>query len=202
MADPYAACVPWGGMTGYNWEHDPKRLAFQFARYKFVAKMLAGMGHVLEVGCADGAGARIVRQHVSSLLAVDVDEAAIRAAIAHASARWPVNFAVHDILQAPIPGFDAVYCLDLFEHIVNEDRLIESLRQCAPVAIIGTPSLESQAYASEISRAEHVNCKSGEALRAAVKRHFSQAFLFGMNDEVVHTGFAPMCHYLFVLAVA
>src|SRR5262249_34885242 len=30
---------------------------------------------------------------------------------------------------------------------------------------------------------------------------FDNVFMFGMNDEVVHTGYAPMCHYLWSLAV-
>jgi hypothetical protein len=25
--------------------------------------------------------------------------------------------------------------------------------------------------------------------------------MFGMNDEVVHTGYAPMCHFLWALCV-
>ena len=29
--------------------------------------------------------------------------------------------------------------------------------------------------------------------------HFRNVFIFSMNDEVVHTGFYPMAHYLFAL---
>ena len=29
--------------------------------------------------------------------------------------------------------------------------------------------------------------------------HFHNVFIFSMNDEVVHTGFAPMPHYYFAL---
>jgi len=32
-----------------------------------------------------------------------------------------------------------------------------------------------------------------------MNRYFHQSFLFGVNDEVVHTGFYPMCHYLMAL---
>lgn len=28
---------------------------------------------------------------------------------------------------------------------------------------------------------------------------FRDVFLFSMNDEVVHTGFTPMAHYLFAI---
>ena len=32
-------------------------------------------------------------------------------------------------------------------------------------------------------------------------RHFHEVFIFSMNDEVVHTGFYPLAHYLFALCV-
>jgi len=34
-----------------------------------------------------------------------------------------------------------------------------------------------------------------------MERHFENVFLFSMNDEVVHTGFTPLAHYLFALCV-
>ena len=67
------------------------------------------------------------------------------------------------------------------------------------VAIIGSPSLQSQAYASPGSKAGHVNCKDGKEYRQVMARHFENVFLFSMNDEVVHTGYHPMAHYLFAL---
>ena len=65
--------------------------------------------------------------------------------------------------------------------------------------IIGMPSLESQAYASEASRIGHVNCKTGEALRHLALQYFHKVYSFSMNDEVLHTGFFPMSHYLLVV---
>jgi hypothetical protein len=67
--------------------------------------------------------------------------------------------------------------------------------------VIGSPSLQSQVYASEGSKAGHVNCKDGREFRKVMERYFENVFLFSMNDEVVHTGFAPMAHYLFALCV-
>ena len=65
--------------------------------------------------------------------------------------------------------------------------------------IVGMPSLESQAYASPQSKAGHVNCKTGSALKSLFQEYFENVFLFSMNDEVIHTGYAPMAHYLIVL---
>lgn len=201
MPDIYAQHHAMGGMTPNAWEHDPKHLLFQFARYKFVGKMFAGMGRVLEVGCADGQGSRIVRQHVGSLDAVDRDRLAIMEAQVHGSPRWPIVFFTHDILSKPLPGYDGVYCLDVFEHIAAEPTLLTNLLVCAPVCIIGIPSLESQVYASEGSKADHVNCKSGEDFRETLLKYWRHVFMFGMQDEVVHTGYLPMSHYLLALCV-
>ena len=46
-----------------------------------------------------------------------------------------------------------------------------------------------------------MNCKDGKELQAVMERHFDNVFLFSMNDEVVHTGFTPMAHYLLALCV-
>ena len=62
-----------GLMTSWAWYDDPKRLAFTLARYKFVSKMIEGSESALEVGCGDGFGARVVRQSVGALTAVDFD---------------------------------------------------------------------------------------------------------------------------------
>ena len=64
------------------------------------------------------------------------------------------------------------------------------------VLIVGMPSLESQKYASPQSKAGHVNCQSGDELRVTMENYFSNCFLFSMNDEVVHTGYNKMAHYL------
>ena len=197
----YDACHEAGGMSAYEWERDPKRLLFILARYQFVAKMLQGKRSVLEIGCADGFGSRVVRQHVGGLVAVDIEQESIDAAKRGVSARWPITFQRHDILAYALPYYDAVYCLDLFEHIADEELLLTRLYSCAPVCVIGTPSLESQKYASKLSIEGHVNCKSGEELRASCLNHWTHVFMFSANDEVVHTGFSPMAHYLFAVCV-
>ena len=46
---------------------------FMLSRYKFVAKMLAGLEHVLEIGCGDAFGTRIVTQAVKRVTGIDFD---------------------------------------------------------------------------------------------------------------------------------
>ncbi len=195
-----------GLMTNQVWHDDPRRLAFVLARYKFVSKMLSGMGRVLEVGCADAFATRIVLQEVGSVTAVDFDPLFIEDVKARMDARWAIDARVHDMLEGPVDGmFDAAYAVDVLEHIpVHKEDLflgnIASSLTDSGVLIAGIPSLESQAYASPPSKAGHVNCKDAPRLRATMSRHFRNVFIFSMNDEVVHTGFYPMAHYLFALS--
>ena len=194
-----------GLMSSQVWRDDPRRTLFVLARYKFVAKMFAGMKRVLEVGCADAFGTRIVRQEVPSVTAVDFDPLFIAQNQARPPGRWPVDFRCHDLLASPLPeNFDGAYAVDVIEHIpaADEHRFMDHLaRSVGPwgACLIGTPSLESQVHASPQSRAGHVNCKDGPGLRALLRCHFHNVFLFSMNDEVVHTGFTPMAHYLWAL---
>lgn len=197
-----------GLMSNQVWHDDPKRLLFVLSRYKFVAKMLAGMNAVFEVGCADAFGTRLVRQEIPKVLATDVDPIFIGDCEENARTDpWNIEYRVHDILGGRIEGsFDAGYALDVFEHIApqHERRFLANVCESLPargVFLLGTPSLESQAYASAGSIEGHVNCKTAAALRSLCLEYFENVFMFSMNDEVVHTGFSRMAHYLFALCV-
>lgn len=191
-----------GLMVNESWNQDPKRTLFTLSRYKFVSRMLSGRKSVLEVGCADAFGTRIVQQSVGKVTAVDFDPLFIADVKERMDPHWPIEAFVHDMLKGPVPGqFEAAYALDVLEHIneADEDLFIRNtLKALTPegIAIFGMPSLESQSYASPQSKAGHVNCKSGESLKKTMERHFHTVFVFSMNDEVVHTGFYPMAHYL------
>ena len=191
-----------------TWHLDPKRLGIVLARYKFVAKMLTGKKRVLEVGVGDGWASRVVKQEVETLVGIDFDPVFVRDAVAAMEPEWQFECRVHDMLSAPIEGdFDAAYALDVLEHIpaADEDVFLRNMAASLKppgVIIVGMPSLESQAYASPGSKAGHVNCKSAPDLRRVMLRHFHEVFVFSMNDEVVHTGFHALAHYLFAIGVA
>jgi 2-polyprenyl-3-methyl-5-hydroxy-6-metoxy-1,4-benzoquinol methylase len=198
--------APLGLMLNQAWYDDPKRLTFTFARYKFVARMLAGSTRVLEIGCGDAFASRIVQQEVGALSVTDFDPIFIADARARQVEGW--HFAelfVHDILATPIAGrYDGLYALDVLEHIAPADEHAFLSHMIAPLSaggtvIIGMPSLESQAYASPISKAGHVNCQSLPQLKTTMERYFTNVYMFCMNDEVLHTGYHKMAHYLFAL---
>ena len=196
--------VKLGIHTSHFWRTNPKRLLFFLSRYKFVARMLAGCDDVLEIGCGDGFGAEIVLQEVKRVHCVDFDPLFIEHASKENHSKR-VTFAVADLTKKPVfPRKDAVYAVDVLEHIKKsaEGRFLRNIVRSLKgngICIMGTPTLESQKYASIWSKEGHVNCKSGEDLRKSMMRYFERVFLFSMNDEVVHTGFYPMAHYLFAL---
>lgn len=192
-----------GIMANEAWANDPKRLLFMLSRYKFVAKMLSGTsGRVVEIGACDGWAARIVQQSVYQVTVTDADMDFIRSY--EPVGRWNRPAQQWDPLEGPtvVDKFDAAYALDVLEHIRPEDEAKFLRNVCASLSddgilIVGMPSLESQKYASEQSKAGHVNCKGGKELQSLMRTWFRNAFLFSMNDEVLHTGFEPMSHYLF-----
>jgi 2-polyprenyl-3-methyl-5-hydroxy-6-metoxy-1,4-benzoquinol methylase len=199
-----------GLMSNQCWHDDPRRLVFSLARYKFVSKMLSGCRKVLEVGCADAFGTRIVQQEVGSVTAIDFDRVFVEDVQSRMTERWRFDCRVHDMLGGPVDiegGFDGAFSMDVLEHIpaVDEDRFVANIvRSLSPhgVLIVGSPSIQSQVYASPPSKAGHINCKDGKQWKELMSGHFHNVFIFSMNDEMVHTGFYPMAHYLIALCAS
>ena len=183
---------------------DPKLLLFVLSRHKFVSKMLAGFKNVLEIGCQEGFGSMLIGQVVEQLYSVDFYRPYIESC-KRRIINGKITFEDYDMLDGPIKrDFDGIFALDVLEHIEknSEDLFMKNILESLDVngtLIIGMPSLESQVYASEASKIGHVNCKSGNELSEFCKKYFHNVYSFSMNDEVLHTGFYPMSHYLFTL---
>jgi 2-polyprenyl-3-methyl-5-hydroxy-6-metoxy-1,4-benzoquinol methylase len=194
-----------GSMHSESWDMDPKHLGFVLARYKFVSKMLVGKKRVLEIGCGDTTGSRIVKSTVGYLEGIDID-ADRMASSPSKGTQWEIPTRVWNILDGPLPHeFDAIYALDVMEHIDPIDEFIfmeNIIRMLRPngVLIIGMPSLESQVYASAGSKALHCNCKTEDGLRESLRKYFANVFLFGMQDETLTCSYGPMQHYRFGVA--
>jgi len=197
---------PW---TSHIWRSDPRHLCFLLSRYKFCAKMLAGKDKVLEIGCGDAFGLPVVKQTVGSVHGIDFEPLIIE----DAKKRFEeegiegVTLSIHDITETSLTGgFDAAYSLDVIEHIPREKEEMFMTNICASlkehsVCIIGTPNITADKYESEYSREGHVNLKSSETLNQLMCLYFYNVFDFSMNDEVVHTGYAPMAHYIFCIGI-
>lgn len=197
-----------GAHTSPSFESDPRHLVFTLSRYKFVAKMFDGFASVAEVGCGDGFGSTIVAQSVGQIDGYDIEQYALEHRAQNKVLDAKMTFHQRDLLQEPLSGnYNGIFSLDVIEHIdpKSEAQFLRNI--CTGLAphgclIIGTPNATAEPYASEPSKIGHVNWKSFASLRQSMQACFENVFMFGMNDEVVHTGYGPMCHYLFALGVA
>ena len=198
-----------GTMSSFTWNRDPKRLLFMLSRYKCVASILQGEEHVLEIGCGDSFASRIVCQQVKRLTVSDADTILIAEAMRLSSEPFKYDCLIHDFTKSQLYSdqvFTAAYLLDVLEHINPKDQDIFLRNICNSLmsnskVVIGMPSLESQLYASKESKEGHVNCQSKIPLKESLLRVFSHVTVFSMNDEVMHTGFDKMSHYLIALCV-
>ena len=140
-----------GLMTNQAWDDDPKRLAFTFSRYKFVAKInewsrTSSRNRLCGCFC----DLELFSKRFKNLTAIDFDPIFIEDVKARMSPKWPITCFVHDMLKGPPPGnYQGIYALDVLEHIRPEDEtifltnMVSSLEPHG-VAILGMPSLESQ----------------------------------------------------------
>jgi 2-polyprenyl-3-methyl-5-hydroxy-6-metoxy-1,4-benzoquinol methylase len=197
--------VTLGPLTSASFIQDPRSILFRASRYKFVAKMLARDESVLELGCGDASMSPIVFQSSKFLTCIDIDPEMIRHAVENVGIHFPIDFKNLDIVNDSLDSkFDTIFSLDVFEHIPTEkedDFVRAGIRHLAANGkyIVGTPSLASQEFTTEANKLGHVNCKSNSSLIYSLKKHFSTILTFGMNDEVLHTGFEPFRNYLFAV---
>lgn len=192
-----------GQHWSYNILDDPKRLAFVLSRYAFAARMAAKNRNVLELGCSEGLGGIILAEYATHYTGVDSDSEAIEAA----KRNWndpKFTFIEDDFLGKQYGQFDSVISLDVIEHIEAQYETVFLKTLCNNLrpdglCVIGTPNVTASAYASAVSRTNHVNLYDARRLVSVLEQHFRKVLFFGMNDEVVHTGFPPMAHYLMAI---
>jgi len=169
--------------------------------------MLVGFNRVLEVGCGEGTGAHIVKQAVKEYHGIDSNPDILPSgpewhnADILAGTFWPT------IEENGVWSYwDAVFALDVLEHVLPKEQskffthICQALNNTHGVLIIGSPSLESQPWASSESKKYHCNCRTESSLRGMLQEYFHNVFLFGMNDATLHTGFGPMVHYRLAIA--
>lgn len=194
---------PW---TSYSLLHDPKHLCFVLSRYKFCAKLLEGKDDILEIGCGDGFGIPLVAQNVRHVLGIDVDDRLITGNRDRLKRVKNIEFQKINICEI-IPGiFDGVFSIDVIEHLDPslEESFMENSCKCLKnggMCIIGTPNITADKYAVPRSEIQHINLKSYKILRDLMNQYFENVLMFSMNDEVVHTGYGPMAHYLFGVGI-
>lgn len=188
-------------------QDDPKLLNFVLSRYKFCSKVLEGEKKVLEVGCGEAFGSPLVKKVVKELVCCDYYEPVIKKNKERFKNFSNISFVTHDFNKLPLKKkFDAAYLLDVFEHIspsksLNFIRNISNSLNKRAILIIGVPNKTAEKYASPPSKANHINLMTQKQMKKKLEKLFNHILFFGMNDEVLHTGFEPMQHYFFAVCI-
>ena len=111
------------------------------------------------------------------------------------------------LIDQPKEGkYDAILSIDVIEHLEPEfekpfmENQINALNK-EGILITGTPNVTASQYATFRSDHQHINLKSAKELKNLLDKYFHNSFVFSMNDEVVHTGYHPMAHYLMAFGV-
>jgi 2-polyprenyl-3-methyl-5-hydroxy-6-metoxy-1,4-benzoquinol methylase len=200
-ASESAGPIRLGGYVTHWFQNTPRRTLHALSYYAFASRLIGPGKRVLDVGCNEGLGTWTLAVECGFARGIDFDADAIAVAQANWSEDPRIEFAVEDFLAGELTRWDAVVNFDVIEHIFPRNAAdflggMAASLEADGVAIIGTPSEPGQRYASEVSRAGHVNVYSGERMEAELREHFEHAFIFAANDEMVHTGFFPMAHYI------
>lgn len=194
------ASIQLGTYLSYIIRKTPRRLLHILSYYKFAAKLIGSGKSVLDVGCSEGLGTVLLAEFARQCVGSDIDAEAICSASLNFTTD-KIKFVCGDFLKQNLGIFDAVTNFDVIEHIYPENENTFLLRLCkhlnpTGILIIGTPNITSDVYASPVTKAGHVNLYSADRLRASLEKYFNTVFIFSANDEIVHTGFYPMAHYL------
>ena len=197
--------VSFGAMHSYHCRHSPRRILYTLSYYKFAAKLIGSKARVLDIGCGEGLGTWMLAKECGFAHGMDLDPDLIETA----KTNWcddSIEFSCANFLEPLRHKYQAVVNFDVIEHIRPDhavafiDGMADSLSEHG-IAIVGTPNETTRKYASEVTNIGHVNMYTSERLEAEMKERFTQVFMFGANDEVVHTGFPAMCHYLLAVGV-
>lgn len=172
------------------------------ARYKCVANLVKNK-KVLDVGCGEGLGTWMIGKYTHSIHGLDTDDEAIKFAINNYSKK-NITFQNADFINSKYNGYDAAISIDVIEHIPQKDedkfmkKIVDSTHSTG-FCIIGTPNENMKEYESPEAKAGHINMYEHNRLENLIEKYYHNVFMLGMNDEVIYTGFKPMCQYLMAI---
>ncbi|MBN23404.1 MAG: hypothetical protein CL678_19110 [Bdellovibrionaceae bacterium] len=195
-------------IEGYQYQDSPLDFFIILARYKFAARHLRKNMHVLDAGCGHGLGSVFLSKFSKSVVGGDFDEEMVKRNQQTYSSVENLNFDKLDLrnIGKHQEQYDAVVSMDVIEHFEKEEvqkisNNYANLLKNNGFAIIGTPNIASQPFASERRKASHPFEFTPNEFEETLRSSFSNVFTFSMTDEIVSTGFAKLSWYLMAICV-
>lgn len=195
-------------LEGISFRESPLDFFILLARYKFAARMVKKTEHVLDAGCGQGWGSVFLSRFAGQVTGTDFDAEMVQRNSKEYKNLDNVSFAQLDLLDVSAHQFkyDVVVSMDVIEHFnkVDTEKVAanyNALLKDNGFAVIGTPSITSQPYASPRRKESHLHEFEPAEFQALMERHFKRVFLFSMTDEMVSTAFPKLAWYLMALCV-
>lgn len=189
-------------IEGISFRESPLDFFILLARYKFAARLLKKKDHVLDAGCGHGHGSVFLSHFASRVTGADADQELVanNAAENHKTAN--LDFTCLNLLDIAdhTTTYDVVVSMDVIEHFSKDKTDIVAqnyahLTKDSGFAIIGTPNIASQPFASQRRRMSHIHEFGPDDFEALLSKYFKNVFLFSMTDELVSTSFNKMAWY-------
>ncbi len=123
---------------------DDARINYEHLHRFLFAKTYAEGKVVLDAGCGEGLGSLIVAQSASYVVGIDLDKDIIKLA-KEKYKRENLSFLVSDIKDIPFKSksFDMVICLEVIEHIEEQERALFEMKRVLKedgILIISSPN--------------------------------------------------------------
>jgi SAM-dependent methyltransferase len=132
----------------------------------------------MDLGCGPGFSTRLVHALVAPEATIGVDRSPDHVARARASAPPGIEYAVHDVTRAPLPGVlppDLLYCRFLLTHLRDPARVLAGWAASAAAALV----IEETAAMASPDAAFSLYYR----LVAELQRHYGQDALVGRTLE-------------------
>lgn len=130
------------------------------ARLEFIDRhMQLNNTAVLDVGCGGGVLSEGMAKLGAAVTGIDAANEAIQVAKEHAKQNHlTINYECLPIEDYEHPGFDAIMCMEMLEHVQNPELVIEHCELLKPggLLFLSTISRTLKAYTSAILAAEYV----------------------------------------------
>ncbi len=120
---------------------DPLQRFWHNSRFREVKKISEKAESVLDVGCADGIFTNVIAKatNAKNIIGLDVVKTSINWARKHWANNKKMKFIVGDAhnLKFKSNTFDAVYCLEALEHVVNPTKVLSEFKRVMKIGGFG-----------------------------------------------------------------